>query len=52
VGENSITFLTWFKDLCKKLTEPHKTIQKGTKACHNGIKKTPISYDFGVFVAI
>ena len=52
MGKDSITVLNWFKDLCKKLTEPHKTIQKGTKACHNGIKKTPISYDFGVFVAI
>ena len=49
MGENPITFLTWFKDLSKKLIEPHKTIKKTTKACHNGILKTPISYDFGVF---
>ena len=49
MGENPITFLTWFKDLSKKSTEPHKIIKKTTKACQEGIKKTPISYDFGVF---
>ena len=33
------------------LTEPHKTIQKTTKACHKGIKKPRFLYDFGVFSA-
>jgi len=37
VGENPITFLTWFKDLSKKSTEPHKIIKKTTKACQEGI---------------
>ena len=32
-------------------TDPHKTIQKTTKACHKGIKKLRFLYDFGVFSA-
>jgi len=49
LGKDSITFLTWFKDLSKKLTEPHKTIQKNTKTCHKGHKKIRFLFDFGVF---
>ncbi len=32
-------------------TEPQKTIQKTTKACHKGIKKLRFLDDFGVFSA-
>ncbi len=38
-------------DFIKIATEPHKTVQKTTKACHKGIKKLRFLDDFGVFSA-
>ena len=34
------------------LSEPHKTVQKTTKTCQKGYKKTPKSNEIGVFSAI
>ena len=32
--------------------EPHKTVQKTTKSCPKGHKKTPKSHEIGVFWTI
>jgi hypothetical protein len=50
VGENSITFLTWFKDLSKKTNRAIEKIQKTSKALHKALKKHQFHNDFKVFI--